>query len=48
MLAEVIKLVDHRGWEPRFAKYQIRQGHANAVERRHRRVEESRRKLAGR
>jgi hypothetical protein len=47
MLAEVIKLADHVSWEPRFAEFQIRRGHAKAVERRHRRIEESRRKLAG-
>lgn len=48
MLAEAIKLVDHGGWDLRFAEHQIRKGHADALERRNRRIEEGRRKLAGR
>lgn len=48
LLAETEKLANHRGWDPRFAEHQIRNSHMDAVKRRNRRIEESRRKLAGR
>lgn len=48
ILAEVIKLADHGAWDARFAKHQIRKAHSDAVDRRSRRIEESRRRLAGR
>lgn len=48
ILAEAIKLAEHQAWDPRFAEHQIRKSCADAVERRDRRIEESRRRRAGR
>lgn len=48
ILAETVKLSEHNAWHPSFAEHQIRKRHADAVEARDRRIEESRRKLAGR